>query len=380
MGGLSNARGFHSLLRQMDDLHAVLEHLVHVVVLVLHLRHHGVRAVAQVHLGGGLFQHGLALFEALHAVVPDDVDHGGLFHLAVHLLEVEEALIALRVAGGLQGGQQGIELHGHEQGVFHFVLGGAGVDAEAVDGHVGHGGVERLILIVGDVAAVQGVGKVGAEARHVKVAGAPADLLVGREAKAELAVGRALREQLLHRLEDDGDAGLVIGAQQGGAIGADQILSHELGKLREPGGLHNDVLLLIEYDVSAGIVDDLRLDVLAGQVGGGVHVGDEADGGQMLISRRGGEPGVDVAVRIYKGVVHAQAVELVHQKVGHVEFRRVAGGAGLAVVIALAEYLGVSDQAVHYCIHVIMPPLRQTKDFQGSGTGAPGAGTCRPCG
>ena len=51
------------------------------------------------------------------------------------------------------------------------------------------------------------------------------------------AVGGLLRQQLLHRLEDDGDARLVVRPQQGGAVGADQILAHEflqLGNWRPP--------------------------------------------------------------------------------------------------------------------------------------------------
>lgn len=126
----------------------------------------------------GLVHHGLALLEPLHVVVPDDILHRGLLRLAVHLLQMEEALVPLRVGGGLQRRQQGVVLHGDQQGVAHLVLGGARVDAEAVDGHHGLGGVESLVLIVGDIAAVQGIGKVRAEAGYIEEAGAHADLLV----------------------------------------------------------------------------------------------------------------------------------------------------------------------------------------------------------
>ena len=46
----------------------------------------------------------------------------------------------------------------------------------------------------------------------------------------------------------------------------------------------------------------------------------------MLTPRRGGQGGVDVALVVHKGVVDAQAVELLHQQPGHVEL---AVGAGV---------------------------------------------------
>ena len=299
-------------------------------------------------------------------MVPDDILQGGLLRLAVHLLQVEEALVPLGVGGGLQRRQQGVVLHGDQQRVAHLVLGGARVDAEAVDGHHGLGCIEGLILIVGDVAAVQGVGEVRAEAGHVEEAGAHADLLVRGEAQADFAVGGLLRQQLLHRLEDDGDARLVIRPQQGGAVGAHQVLAHELLELRELGRLHDDVLLPVQHHVPAGVVDDLGLHVLSGHVRGGVHVGDEADGGQMLAPRRGGQGGVDVALVVVPGVFDAQASELLHQQPGHVELAVRAGGDGAAgVIVALAVNLGVADQAVNNGIHMIPPYSSLESRFSG---------------
>ena len=138
--------------------------------------------------------------------------------------------------------------------------------------------------------------------------------------------GSLLCQQLLHRLKDDGDARLVIRPQQGGAIGADQLLTHEFLQLRELGGLHDDVLLPVQHHVPAGVVDDLGFHVLAGHVRGGVHVGDQADGGQLFAPRRGIQGGVDVALVIVPGVFDAKAVELLYQQFGHVELAVRAGG------------------------------------------------------
>lgn len=187
-----------------------------------------------------------------------------------------------------------------------------GMDAETVDGNVRHGGVEGLVFKVRDIAAVQGVGKVRAESLHIKVAGHPGRSPRPGVKPKQILPGSLFRQQFFHRLEDDGHAGLVIGAQQRGAVGADQILAHKLGKLREPGRLHDDVQFLVEDDIPALIVNDLGLDVLSGEIRRGVHMGNEADGRQMLASRRSGNGGVDIARLVHKGIVDAQAMEFLH--------------------------------------------------------------------
>ena len=265
---------------------------------------------------------------------------------------MEEALVALGMGGGLQCGQQGVILHGDQQGVLHPVLGGAGVDAEAVDRYHGFGGVEGFVLIVCDVAAVQGIGKVGAEALHIKIAGAETDLLVRGEAQLDGAVGGVFGQQLLHRLQNDGDARLVVGAQQGGAIGADQVLAHELLQLREIAALHDNVLLRVQHQVTALIVEDLGLDVLTGHIRCGVHVGDEADGGQMLTAGGGGYGGVNIAGIVHEGIVDAQSVKLLYQQPRHVELAVGAGSSTpVGMVVTFTPHLGIAHQTRNNVIH-----------------------------
>ena len=82
-----------------------------------------------------------------------------------------EALVALGVGGSLRLRQQGDELVGHEDGVFHLILGGAGVDVDAVDGEGHGGGVEVLVLDLAQLSAVHGIGGLGGEFGGVKVVG-----------------------------------------------------------------------------------------------------------------------------------------------------------------------------------------------------------------
>ncbi len=95
---------------------------------------------------------------------------------------MDEALIPFRILRLLGSGQQTLVLHGDILGVDHLILGGAGVDVQAVESHAGRGGVEVLILDLPHRTAVGGVGIVRPKAPDVKFVRAPADFLVGGEA------------------------------------------------------------------------------------------------------------------------------------------------------------------------------------------------------
>ena len=79
-------------------------------------------------------------------MIPDDVFQLRLFAAAAHIRQVEEALIALRSGGDLLRGQLGVDLHGHQAGIDHDVLGAAGMDVDALNLPLGGGGVEGLIV------------------------------------------------------------------------------------------------------------------------------------------------------------------------------------------------------------------------------------------
>lgn len=143
---------------------------------------------------------------------------------------------------------------------------------EAVDGHGGGSCVEVLILDAAYVTAINGVGEICAKARDIEEGSALADLLVGGEGDAELAVGAALGKEDLGGGQDLCHTGLVVCAQQGGAVGGDQSLTLEVGQEGEGGDLHHhagggqgDIAAVIILVQDGG-------NTLAGSVGGGVHV------------------------------------------------------------------------------------------------------------
>ena len=100
---------------------------------------------------------------------------------------------------------------------------------EALEGD-GHGvGGEALHLELAAAASIHGVGGDGAEVGHVEVVGAAADLFVGSEGEADAAVrDLGVGDEILRSAHDLCDAGLVVGAEQGGAGGGDDRASNLL--------------------------------------------------------------------------------------------------------------------------------------------------------
>ena len=308
--------GFAGVLHQME---VGLDLFQHVAVAVLDLHLHGAGAVLAVEVIGNVEEVILLVLQLIGIVVAQDVAQLGVGHVAVHLAEVVEALTALGGLGTGHDGQGSVELHGHIGGVDHGILGGAGMHREAVDGHGGGSCVEVLILDAAHVTAINGVGEIRAKARDIEEGSALADLLVGGEGDAELAVGTALGKEDLGGGQDLCHTGLVVCAQQGGAVGGDQGLTLEVGQEGEGGDLHHhagggqgDIAAVIILVQDGG-------NTLAGSIGGGVHVGNQAQGRLVLTAGGGGDAAVDIAVLVYPGIFDAQSLHLFHQLAGQVK-------------------------------------------------------------
>ena len=221
-----------------------------------------------------------------------------------------------------------------------------------MDRHHGFGGVERFVLIVCDVAAVQGIGKVCAEALHIKIAGAQTDFLIRCKAQLDGTVGGVFGQQLLHRLQNDGNASLVVSPQQGGSVSADQILADELFQFREVAALHDNVLFRVQHQIAALIVEDLGLDVFAGHIRRSVHMSDQSDYRQMLTAGGGRQRGIHIASIVHKRIVHAHTVQFFYQQPRHVKLAVGAGGgAPVGVVVAFTPHLSIAHQTRNNVIH-----------------------------
>ncbi len=168
--------------------------------------------------------------------------------------------------------------------VLHLALGEARMGADALDGDGGAIGGKGLVFDMTGGFAIHRIGEIGAELVQVDLVDAPADLLVGGEQDLDRAVlDLGIFDQELRRIHDLGDAGLVVGTQQRRSVSRDDVVTDLVGEIGILGGANHLGGVGRQDDVAAAIVpDDLRLDVVSGAVGRGIHVRTEADDGHLL--------------------------------------------------------------------------------------------------
>ena len=194
------------------------------------------------------------------------------------------------------------------------------MDIDPVHGDPGRSRVE---IFIGDFPlgpAVDRVGIVRSEALDIEPLRAFSDFFIGRESNADFAVAdfRVL-EEIGHGCHDFRDAGLVVRAEQGGAVRRDQGPSLERRKVGKLHGRKNSAGAL-EHHIAAVIVfDDLGLYILPGKAGRRVEMGDEAGRLPVLHVRGGRKGAVDVAVVADLGVLYAQSPQLIAKVAGQVE-------------------------------------------------------------
>lgn len=182
--------------------------------------------------------------------------------------------------------------------------------ADAVDGDGGAVGGERLVLDAARALAVHRVAEIGAQLLDVDIVDAAADLFIRREQDLDGAVLHVgIVDEEIRGIHDLGDAGLVVGAEQRGAVRGDDVVADLV--LQRGMFVEADHLAGVagQGDVAAAIVlHHLRLDVLAGHVGRGVHMRAEADHRHLLVGVAR-DRGVDVAEFVEMGIGDAHGLE-----------------------------------------------------------------------
>ncbi len=163
--------------------------------------------------------------------------------------------------------------------------------------------------------AVDGVGEVCAELFQVGLVDAASDFLVRREQDFDGAVlDLRVLQQELRRIHDFGEAGLVVGAEQGGAIGRDDVVADLVGQRRIVRRADHLRRIARQDDVSAAIIsDELRFDVRTRTVRRRVHMRAEANDGNLLGSVRRNRS-VDVTVLVEMGIRDSHLKQFAHQQ------------------------------------------------------------------
>ena len=180
------------------------------------------------------------------------------------------------------------DLGGQMEGVDQDVLSLTRMSRHALDGHRGLVRRECLVDDLAELGAVQCVGDVGPQITRQIGVHAAADLLVRRETDPDRAVGevRVLQQMTSHD-HDDGDAGLVVGTEQGGPAGGDDVLAALRCQIGELIRREHLVRVIGQGDVPAVVVAmDDRLDTSGVETRRRIDVGQKSDGGDIGRDRR----------------------------------------------------------------------------------------------
>lgn len=171
-------------------------------------------------------------------------------------------------------------------GVFHSVLGETRMDRHARDDNIDAVGREGLILDMAGGLAIHRIGIIGAELLQVDLVDAAADLFVRRKEDLDRSVlDVGIIDEDLGCGHDFRQPRLVVGAEQGRAVGGDDVVADLVFQLGMLGDADHPAWIAGKQDIPARIIrHHLRLDVPAREVRRSIHMRAEADDRDALIA------------------------------------------------------------------------------------------------
>ena len=175
-----------------------------------------------------------------------------------------------------------------------------------------------------------------------------ADLLVGGKADLD---GTVLEFRMFHDVlgggHDFGHSGLVVGSEQGVAVGGYQGLAHIVFQLGEFLRVENHAFSLVESDGLAVIIfDNPWLDTASRSI----HMGDESYGGDVLFYV-GGDGGHQVAVFVQLDILQTHGNEFLAELLEEGELL-VGTGLTLGVRVRRGVECYVPQKSVNYFFHI----------------------------
>lgn len=371
------------LKRIINQELVAVELLGHVAILLVNLNADGILAIALVQERGDILQDLLAVGKNLGVVVADDVAELDLGRGALDGDWVVEALVALGVLRALEGGDHLLELGSHGNCVDHDVLGATRVNHDALEVDVGVGGVEALVVELSEGLAVDGVAVCCAKFVQIKQACTMTDLLVRDKRNLERRMSELrVVAQALEQGADLSHTGLIVSGKQRGAVGANDVHAHKILEVRDLllGGSDSLAVDDAGDQVTALIVDDVRLDARGRRVDDGVQVRAKHQRGSQLGALGCSEGAGDVGVLIDGDVGAAQRLELFAQVASHLVLSGRGRRDGIVVGVGLGVNLHVAHEALGDIGELVSCgfrhryPLWIGQGRRGAGRGA-GAGT-----
>ena len=326
-----------------------VELLGHVAILLVNLNADGILAIALVQERGDILQDLLAVGKNLGVVVADDVAELDLGRGTLDGDWVVEALVALGVLRALEGGDHLLELGSHGDCVDHDVLGTAGVNHDTLEVDVGVSCVEALVVELAEGLAVNGIAVCSTKFVQVKQACSVTDLLVRDKRNLERRVCKlGVVAQALEQRTNLSHTGLIVSRQQCRAVGANDVHAHKILEVRDLllGGSDGLAVDDAGDQVTALVVDDVRLDARGRRVDDGVQVRAKHQRGSRLGALGCGEGAGDVGVLIDSDVGAAQRLEFFAQVASHLVLSRRGGCNGVVVGVGLGVNLHVAHEAL----------------------------------
>ena len=231
----------------------------------------------------GFYQEFFLFGEEFPIMVPDQIMHFRPFHIAPEIVQMVKTFVVGCRCRDHCCGEQGIEFHGDQETVFHGVFGRPRMDVDAFDGDFGACGIEIFIIDHALFSAVDGVGIIRAALSVIEKERSFTDFFVGREDEFHFAMLNAgVFNQCFRQRHHFRYSRLVVGSEQGRAVGDNQALAFQRFQKRKVRGFHDDAEFPVQNDVAAVIVfDDAGLNVFAAEIRGSVEVGDESDRGMF---------------------------------------------------------------------------------------------------
>ncbi|MPM91070.1 hypothetical protein SDC9_138195 [bioreactor metagenome] len=236
-----------------------------------------------IHIVTGACDQRFLLLELRLIVVAQNIVHESTIHAAAHLVEMIESFVILCRSGVFKDRQQRVQLHRNQRSVDHLPLGGAGVQAEALDANLRAPGIETLIVDFAECAAIHRIAKFRVKRGYIEEIHPAPNLLVWRKPNADGAMcGCVGRKQALSQRHDLCDARLVVRAEQSGSVGADDLLADVVQQRWELFG--RERIAVAHVDRSAVVVrSELRVHALSRDGICGVHMRKQTDHGRFPV-------------------------------------------------------------------------------------------------
>ena len=247
-------------------------------------------------------------------MVTDDIVQFCFLNATLDAVQMEESFITLSISWILFYWKHIMIFHCKQRSVDHCIFCGTCVDAQTMYDNLCRACIEVFIFQFAQFTAVNGICEICTKTFHVKIVCTAANLFVWCKSDADFAMfNRRIVDQFFCHGHDFCDTCFVICTEQSGSICYDQVLTNIFLEAWIFFLCHEDVLFLIEQNVSTLIFYNLCLDIVAGSILSGIHVCNQTDYRFVFFSWSCRNGSIYIALIIHKSIFNSQCFHLNNQ-------------------------------------------------------------------